>query len=177
MRRKVILLSLIAIFVTLVVLDHSYVWERMRYARWIVFERQPCGLEVDWDHDGTPEHVRIEKSGDANWLVIESANQPLLRVRYEHLDGTLRTHLARRGDRLLIYDGVTYRPPLSVVYQFVGRSFRKVEPDDYERQLLQAMAFVDDTGYSLAEAVYSVARPVIFIGLLAALFILVIRWL
>lgn len=134
-------------------------------------EKDVC--EADFNGDGVLGRVSIERmknSADAGgaWLVVDDGGQELLRLPYEYLDNTLRTHVAVRkgtGNRsqLLIFDGTRgRRKVISAVYEWQSGSMVETSPAPIETEILTAMAAHDDVGTWLWWSLYrALALPLL----------------
>ena len=109
--------------------------------------------EADFNGDGTPGHLERSKASlttQERWLVAVDNGQDLLRLPYEHIDGSLRTHAAIRNEsgkaRLLIFDGTKGGAPVQAVFEWDGQKMAQVTPSDVDHQILSAIAARDDAG-------------------------------
>jgi hypothetical protein len=106
----------------------------------------PDKCVADFNGDGVAESLIL---GDGEF-VVKVTGREVLRMPYDHTDGTFRTHFAITNtggkSRLLLYDGVTHRPPLSAAFGWDGGSLVNTSPSDIEREILSAMTAHDDSG-------------------------------
>jgi hypothetical protein len=106
----------------------------------------PDKCVADFNGDGVADNIIV----DYPQFMVNIAGREVLRMPYDHTDGTLRTHFAIPNasgrSRLLIYDGANHQSSLSTVFSWDGAKLKQTEPSDVEREILSAMAAHDDTG-------------------------------
>jgi hypothetical protein len=139
------------------------------------FECQPPAKCIaDFNADNVPAQfeVRLAEAVSGSLVVVEGAKE-ILRVSYDHTDGTLRTHTAIRNEsgkpRLLIYDGASQAPPHRGAYGWNGEKLVLVAPAAIDQEILSAMARHDDTGGWNERTVF---KPIKRMALLAGYYLL-----
>ena len=132
---------------------------------------------ADFDGDGAEDILDVMSDGDGApaRLVVLSRGREILSLPYDHTDNTLRTHVALRREagkpRLLVYDGVSYRPPLKSALSWDGeRMVEEFPASGLDREILDAMAAHDDTGgwheRTIFRPFHRIARLVLLYALL-----------
>ena len=100
----------------------------------------------DFNADGVLDNIIV---GDHE-VIVKVADREVFRAAFDYQDGTFRTHLAINNtsgkSRLLIYDGVNHRPPLSAAYAWDGTKMQDDTASVLDRDILSAMARHDDAG-------------------------------
>jgi len=134
----------------------------------------PNKCVADFNGDGISDRLDVAMGGRFyGWLVAFNGEQEILRLPYDHTDGTFRTHTAIRNEsgksRLLVYDGASHRPPLKAVFAWNCERLVEVSPSNLDREILTAMAAHDDTGGWNERAVF---RPIFRIARLIIYYIL-----
>ncbi len=153
LRRKRIL---IALWIVIPAAAETVVaaWEGRNDARYDALSETyecdpPENCSIDLTGDGTLERFVVE-SPNAPWRVrIVGERGDLYTLPYDHTDGTLRTHFAVVNDgrpRLLVYDGASQSPPVSLALGWDGATLQETAPTAFESDVLAAMASRDDTG-------------------------------
>ncbi len=104
--------------------------DNLRYAREdelvARFECEPpTKCIVDFNSDVVPAQFEVALTEAVSGsLVVLDGGREILRLPYDHTDGTLRTHTAVTNEsgqpRLLIYDGASQQPPHSGAYAWNG---------------------------------------------------------
>jgi len=110
--------------------------------------------DADFDGDGIPgrlERTDPSPTSSERWLKIVEGNQELLRLRYENVDETFRTHVALRSEsgrtRLLLFDGTLGQSNVvSVVFSWDGAKMTQIPPSKNDREILAAMSARDGAG-------------------------------
>jgi hypothetical protein len=111
----------------------------------------PTKCIVDFNSDTVPAQfeVSLAEAVSGSLLVFDGGRE-ILRLPYDHTDGTLRTHMAIRNEsgqpRLLTYDGASQQPPQSGAYAWNGDKLVLVSPTAIDREIISAMAGHDDSG-------------------------------
>ena len=111
----------------------------------------PTKCIVDFNSDAVPAQFEVVLGGAVSGsLLVFDSGREILRLPYDHNDGTLRTHTAIRNEsdqpRLLIYDGASQQPPHSGAYTWNGDKLVLVSPTPIDREIISAMAGHDDSG-------------------------------
>ena len=106
---------------------------------------------ADFNGDGIPARFDVVLTAAVSGhFIVSDAGREVLRLPYDHTDGTLRTHLATRDEsgksRLLVYDGASHRPPLRAAFAWNGEKLVQASPEAIDREIISAMAAHDDTG-------------------------------
>lgn len=137
---------------------------------------------ADFDGDGTADHLDVVPDGVNFYgsLVATVGGREVLRLPFYSADNTFRTHVAVLDDggrsRLLIYEGAR-RPsrgqPLRAAYVWGRVRLFEVEPNDFDQEILGAMAAHDDTGGWHARVFRDITRNVRLAAYYALLLVLV----
>ena len=106
---------------------------------------------ADFNGDGIPSRFDVVLTAAVSGhFIVSDAGREILRLPYDHTDGTLRTHIAIRDEsgesRLLVYDGASHRPPLRAAFAWGGEKLVQVSPEAIDHEIISAMAAHDDTG-------------------------------
>ena len=116
-----------------------------------LFHKYECWFPDKCIADFNGDGVADEFGGTDHELVMKAGGREVFRTDFDYQDGTFRTHFAISNTsgkpRLLVYDGVNHRPPMSAAYAWDGTKLQGVSPSDLDRDILSAMAAHDDTGH------------------------------
>lgn len=121
-----------------------------------LYYKYDCGFpgrcSGDLTGDGLSEHIDVTEhlaQPELSFIVMTQGRE-ILRLPYNHTDGTFRTHIALVNtgaqSRLLIYDGVNYATPRKAAFSWNGERMVEVPPSDFEQEIISAMAAHDDSG-------------------------------
>lgn len=116
-----------------------------------LYECEPPGNCVaDFDRDGSPAKFEVQGLLGDWTMIVREGEIEVLRLPYDHTDGTFRTHIAIKrdsnADRLIVYDKASRRQHTVAVFGWDGRSMSQVVASPLENEILVAMAANDDTG-------------------------------
>jgi hypothetical protein len=111
----------------------------------------PTSCNGDFTRDGVRDEVVVLTSNfTRTYLTVVSQGHEILRLPYDHIDGSLRTHTAvvssGNASRLLIYDGASYSTPLRAAFDWNGERMVEVPASAFENEIINAMAAHDDSG-------------------------------
>jgi hypothetical protein len=134
----------------------------------------PTKCLVDFNSDAVPAQFEVALAGAVSGsLLVHDGGREILRLPYDHTDGTLRTHTSIRNEsdqpRLLIYDGASQQPPHSEAYAWNGEKLILVSPTALDREIISAMAGHDDSRGWNDRTVF---RPLKRMGLLVGYYFL-----
>jgi hypothetical protein len=106
---------------------------------------------ADFNGDGIPASFDVNLTAPVGGdLIVNDGGREILRLPYDHTDGTLRTHIAvidKSGkSRLLVYDGASHQPPLKAAFDWDGEKLAQVSTEAVDSEIISAMAAHDDTG-------------------------------
>ena len=156
-RKVEIAIVLLAVGVPLLIA--GAIWESYRredaghdqlYDKYDCSPPERCG--GDLTGDGLPEQIHVTDylAQPEQSFIITTEDREILRLPYNHTDGTFRTHMALVNNgtqsRLLIYDGVNYATPRKAAFSWNGERMVEVPPSDFEQEIISAMAAHDDSG-------------------------------
>ena len=118
------------------------------------YECYPPPCSFDLTGDNVPEKLVVHQPDPTKrfeWvLLLKDGDKELLRLPYDHTDGTFRTHMAVRsgpqGTHFLIYDVASRNGQGRAVYGWNGNQVVALSPDPLDEEILTAMAALDETG-------------------------------
>lgn len=110
--------------------------------------------ESDFDGDGMSGTLTVDRGAPLSqydsWWVVTDSGKELLRLPRRDIDNTLRTHAAiytQSGmTRIVIYDHLDKKKPVSTVYAYDGHRLVEVKPTEKDKEILKAMGSLDDSG-------------------------------
>ena len=113
----------------------------------------PSTCTADFDGDGSQAKIEVQNYHPLRRcpyvILVTEGGKEILRLPYDHTDGTMRTHTAVNVEsgahRLVVYDKASRQNTVGV-FGWDGRRMTEVAPSPIEKEILAAMAAHDDTG-------------------------------
>lgn len=168
----------LAILAAVFLIDSFLAYRHSGYTQLLsLYEREPIGAAYALEQAGILPETRVVplKSG-GQVLFFERGGKQILRIPYARGNATNRTHLAVRAQsdqtKVLVFDPMHFNPPLKAVFACGGSACEETSPDREDREILRALAAVDDRGTLMFWDLFFLLRPLIWVGLLFGLY----RW-
>jgi len=155
--KRSLLVDVIVVLIVLLPAAATFWLSRIDSHNLALLDEYECDSDVceaDFDGDGLSGKLTVDRGAPLSqydsWWVVTDSGKELLRLPRRDIDNTLRTHAAvytQSGmTRIVIYDHLDKKKPVSAVYAYDGHRMVEVQPAEKDKEIFKAMGSLDDSG-------------------------------